>query len=100
MQSNEEYTLDGGWSLLPWGDVEASRRNQRLQQRHPPARGQAVHRSEAVPCPQCGTPALELNWFYFRSPPATWRGECGCEGWLVICDRCQAQVSFFCEAMS
>jgi len=69
-------------------------------ERHPPARGQAAYRRMAVLCPQCGTAVLELSWFYFRSPPATWRGECGCEGWLVICDSCQAQVSFFCEVIS
>ena len=81
MQSNEEYTLDGGWSLLPWVDVEASRRNQRLQERHPPARGQAVHRGEAVPCPQCGTPALELSWFYFHSPAPGGANAAAKAGW-------------------
>ncbi|MBK8293722.1 MAG: hypothetical protein IPK93_02705 [Solirubrobacterales bacterium] len=32
---------------------------------------------------EAGAPA-SIKWIYFRSPPSTWEGLCGREGWLLI----------------
>lgn len=85
---------------LPWEDVEASRRNRRLQKRHPLPEGIGTHFAEARPCPKCHAPAEALSWFYFRSPKETWANECGVAGWLAVCDRCHIQANFFIEAVS
>jgi len=87
-------------SELPWEDVEASRRNRRLQKRHPLPEGIATHFGEARPCPKCQTPPESLTWFYFRSPKETWPMLCGVAGWMAVCDRCHIQVNFFSELMS
>jgi hypothetical protein len=88
----------------PWDDVEASRRNRRLQKRHRLQKrlsdGLGEHFVEAKPCPKCQTGPSELSWFYFRSPKETWPMECGVEGWMSVCDKCHLQVNFFSEAMS
>jgi hypothetical protein len=87
-------------SDLPWGDVEASRRNRWLQKNRRLPRGIRSHFAEARPCPQCQSPAEALSWFYFRSPKETWAQECGVAGWMAVCDRCRVQVNFFIEAVS
>lgn len=65
---------------LPWNDVEASRRNQRLQNNHRLPRGIRSHFAEAKPCPNCGSQADTLTWCYFRSPKETWAKSVS---WLV-----------------
>jgi hypothetical protein len=84
----------------PWEDVEASRRNRRLQKTHRLPEGIRSHFAEARPCPQCQSPADALSWFYFRSPKETWEQECGVAGWIAVCDRCRVQVNFFIAAMN
>ena len=97
----EKNEVDRG---LPWEDVEASRRNRRLQKQHRlPERlsdGLATYFAEARTCPKCQTPSDALSWFYFRSPKETWAAQCGVEGWMAVCDRCHIQVNFFVEAVS
>lgn len=88
----------------PWEDVEASRRDLRLQRKHRVserlAGGLAAHFAEARPCPKCGTASEALSWFYFRSPKETWAMECGVAGWIAVCNRCHLQVNFFIEVLS
>jgi hypothetical protein len=115
---NIRVEMDGGWVLddrmldeplfpknqseshLPWEDVEASRRNRRLQRKHPIDEGQHQYMSHTKPCPKCQTPPEALTWFYFESPKETWPMQCGTAGWLVVCDRCREQVGYFSEVMS
>lgn len=85
---------------IPWEDVRASRRNRRLQAKHPVSEGKSRYLANANPCSKCKTPADALGWFYFSSPKETWEGLCGVEGWMAVCDRCHIQVNFFIEAMS
>ena len=84
----------------PWEDVEAARKNRRLQRKHSIADGQNSYIAVAKPCPQCGTAAGQLSWFYFDSPPKTWEDLCGRAGWMTVCDGCHVQVNFFMEAMN
>jgi len=53
---------------FPWEDVEAARKNQRLQREHPAAEGQERYTASAKSCPQCHAAAGQLSWFYFESP--------------------------------
>jgi hypothetical protein len=85
---------------LPWDDVEASRRNRRLQKNHRESEGLRTHFAEARPCPQCQSSIDGLSWFYFRSPKETWAMECSVAGWMAVCDCCHLQVNFFIEAVS
>lgn len=85
---------------LPWEDVDASRRNPRLQRKHPMGGSKQKYLKSASGCPNCQTPPDKLTWFYFESPKHTWPNECGLAGWVVVCDGCHQQVSFFLEAMS
>jgi hypothetical protein len=91
---------DQSESHLPWEDVEASRRNRRLQRKHPIEEGKTHYLANAKPCPKCQTPAEALAWFYFESPNWTWENLCGRAGWLIVCDRCRCQTDFFEEAIS
>lgn len=84
----------------PWEDVDASRRNRRLQKNHRLPEGIRTHFAYARPCPKCQTPSEALSWFYFRSPKETWPLDCGVAGWMAVCDRCRVQVNFFIEAVS
>src|SRR3954468_5709906 len=79
----------------PWEDVDASRRNRRLQRRHPLPVGLPTDFGDARPCPKCGAKIEALSWFYFRSPKETWANECGAAGWMAVCDPCHIQVNFF-----
>jgi hypothetical protein len=85
---------------LPWEDVEAARRNRQLQKKHPVAEGKKKYLATASVCPGCQIPPDELSWFYFKSPPETWPSECGCAGWMVVCDQCHRQTDFFLEGIS
>jgi hypothetical protein len=87
-------------SDLPREDVEASRRNPRLQAKHPVTEGKNHYLASAKACPRCETVPESLNWFYFGSPKETWSMQCGVAGWLAICDNCHLHVNFFPEAMS
>lgn len=91
MEDAEEY---------PWEDVAAARQSQRLQRRHSVVAAKEKYLAKAKPCPQCGTVANELAWFYFDSPTETWKHLCGCAGWMTVCDPCHVQVDFFLEVMS
>jgi hypothetical protein len=87
----------------PWEDVEASRRNRRLQKRHrlkERLADVATHFAYARPCPKCGAASEKLSWFYFESPKETWAMECGVAGWMTVCDPCHIQVNFFDDVIS
>ena len=84
----------------PWEHVEASRRNRRLQKKHPATEGQSRYLTDAKTCPKCQAPPEALSWFYFESPKWTWENLCGSAGWMAVCDRCHVQVNFFGEAIS
>jgi hypothetical protein len=94
LQQNE---IDRGY---PWEDVEASRRNRRLQKRHRLPEEIGSYFAETTACPKCHAPSETLSWFYFRSPKETWAMACGVAGWMAVCDRCHIQVNFFTEAVS
>lgn len=105
------FVMDDVWSELdlssleymdksPWEDVEASRRNRRLQKKHPATEGQSRYLADAKACPKCQTPAEALSWFYCRSPKETWENLCGTAGWMAVCDRCHVQVNYFEEVIS
>jgi hypothetical protein len=89
-----------GGDEYPLEDVQASRRNRRLQAKRPIAEGKSRYLAEAKSCPKCQRPADELAWLYFESPPETWPMECGVAGWMTVCDRCRVQVNFFSEVVS
>lgn len=93
----EEFEDD---DQFPWEDVEAARKNRRLQREHPAVGGRERYAATAKPCPQCHTAAAQLSWFYFESPAETWEHECGQAGWMTVCDRCHLQVDFFMEVLN
>jgi hypothetical protein len=85
---------------FPWEHVEASRRNRRLQKKHPMTDGWSRYLADAKACPKCQAPADSLSWFYFESPRWTWENLCGSAGWMLVCDNCKRQVDYFEEAMN
>jgi hypothetical protein len=85
---------------LPWEHVDASRRNRRLQRKHPVAEGKSRYLAGAKACPTCNIEADALSWFYFESPQWTWDNLCGSAGWMLVCDNCKRQADFFEEVMS
>jgi hypothetical protein len=85
---------------LPWEDVEASRRNRRLQRKHAVADGKEKYLAAASACPGHQTPPDELSWSYFESPRETWQMLCGSAGWMVVCDKCHRQTSYFEEMIN
>ena len=97
--NNDETNFEDN-DLYPWEDVEAARKNPRLQREHPIANGQSAYLATAKPCRQCHAPASQLNWFYFESPDETWKHLCGRAGWMTVCDRCHLQVDFFLEVLN
>jgi len=97
---NEDAEILENDSRFPWEDVEASRNNVQLQAEHPVAKAKQQCATTARPCPQCQAVADKLNWFYFESPPETWKDLCGRAGWMTVCDRCHRQVDFFLEVMN
>ena len=97
MTDDNEFEDD---ERLPWADIEAARKNRRLQQKHPVAEGQSLYGANVKPCPQCHAAASQLNWLYFESPAETWEHLCGRAGWMTVCDRCHLQVNFFCDVMN
>lgn len=98
--SDEDDLLDDDEDQFPWENVEAARKNQRLQRAHPVTEGQQRYTATGKVCPQCHTAASQLNWFYFESPAETWEHLCGRAGWMTVCDRCHLQVDFFCEVLN
>jgi hypothetical protein len=96
---NESEFIEDHDEGYPWPDVDASRRNSRLQRKHPVSEGQASYLKRAKTCPQCGL-AAQLTWFYFESPKETWENLCGRAGWMTVCDKCHVQVDFFLEVMN
>jgi hypothetical protein len=84
----------------PWEDVEASRRDQRLQRRHADELPDAMREFKKAHCPGCGRPAAELACFYFQSPEWTWAQLCGAAGWMRVCEACHRQVEFVFQLMS
>lgn len=112
LQRDRGFTLDD-WSAntspfqknemglqLPWEDVKASRRNRRLQKRHPLPIDLVSHFAYARECSKCQASPNKLTWFYFRSPKETWATECGVAGWMAVCDDCRLQVNFFTDSIS
>jgi len=84
----------------PWEEVDAARRNRRLQKRHPLPVDLPTHFAYARARPKCGAKIEKLTWFYFRSPKETWANLCGVGGWIAACDSCHIQADFFIGAMS
>lgn len=39
----------------------------------------------AHPCPRCGTPPEHLEWYYYCSPPSSWKRLMGRAGWRTRC---------------
>jgi hypothetical protein len=89
--------MEGG---LPWDDVEASRSNRLLQRKYPVALGKKKYLAATSACPGCQTMPDNLKWFYFESPRETWQMLCGSAGWMVVCDRCHRQISYFEEMIN
>jgi|UniRef100_A0A7C3V544 hypothetical protein len=100
MPERREDPEDLEEATFPWEDVAASWADDRLQSRHPAAPAKKIYLARALACPDCGTPADRLSWFYFKSPEWTWEHLCGRAGWMVVCERCRRQVNFFCELMN
>ena len=90
---------DRAFEMFPWDDVDAARKDARLQSEHD-AEGARRHYGSRVTCPKCSRSEDELVWFYFRSPEWTWKTLCGRAGWLAVCDPCQTQVDFVIEIMN
>ena len=90
---NEEEEEGRPRDFFPWPDVTAAREDRRLQRRHAEEVARARRGSAAV-CPACGAGRTALDFFYFESPPWTWRDMCGRAGVLAVCDPCHRQVDF------
>ncbi len=45
-------------------------------------------------------PPDDLIWFYFKRPNGTWEMLCDTAGWIVVCDNCHQQTSYFEEIMN
>jgi hypothetical protein len=84
----------------PATDVAASRLDAELQSQHDPVEAKRDLLSHARPCSSCARAAAELEWFWFRSPPETWRMLCGRAGWMTWCSRCERRVDFFMSEMN
>lgn len=69
--------------FFPWEDVDASRRDTRLQADPPYGELLARFREQARVCPGCGTAPTALGWIYFRSLPWTWELMVGRQGLTV-----------------
>lgn len=87
--------------VFPMDDLDASRHDDRLQAEHA---GKVAQTREATGsrtrCPTCGRSGPELAWYFFSSPPTTWRHLCGRAGIMAFCDVDQAQVAFFGTVMN
>jgi hypothetical protein len=89
-----------GVDMFPWDQVDSARKDQLLQRRHSIREARMRYEWRAEPCPKCNKMARELSWFYFSTPRWTWDNLCGRAGWMVVCDECHCQVSFFRESMN
>lgn len=89
-----------GRFFYPWADVDESRENPNLRPLKSPEEARQAYLEKAEKCPVCQESAEALSWIYFSSPDWTWERSCGRAGWMVICDECRQQVSFFLERMS
>jgi hypothetical protein len=79
----------------PAGHVAASRLDAVLQSQHDSAEAKRELLDHARSCVTCDRPAADLEWFWFRSPPETWRMLCGQAGWMTWCPVCERRVDFF-----
>ena len=84
---------------FPLSDYEPSRKNKRLQKKHPLSEAEKYF-AQAHPCPKCQKPATELSWFYYEDSEEAWKNLCGCGGWVTACDACGIRVDFFLEMIS
>jgi hypothetical protein len=88
---------------FPTEDVEASRRDKQLQQRH---RLEALDEATRQAMEQARQDALlsgsgpGTQWVYFRSPPLTWELLCGREGWLLFDPDSGVQHKFILTTMN
>jgi hypothetical protein len=57
------------------------------------AEEKAYYLKEAKPCPRCSTPPERLEWFYYCSPPSSWRDVS--MGWRTRCLSCVQEVDSF-----
>lgn len=62
--------------------------------------GERPAADEGLPCPVCGAPPAELEWFWFASPPETWQMLCGRAGWMSFCPTDQRPVLFVCTILN
>lgn len=86
-------------SAFPRQDLEASRHDEDLQARNRVRVEETKGTHQQLACPDCEC-GSRLSWFYFRSPPWTWRNLCGRAGVIVYCDEHERQVAFFMDLMS
>ena len=85
---------------FPNKDLQASRDDLELQSDYDFIEFKDEILKDASPCPTCGSSAESLTWFWFSSPKWTWRSLCGRSGWVSYCDKCKAQVDFYCVWMN
>lgn len=83
----------------PWEDVDSSRKDKKLQSKHPISEAESYIK-ESGPCPSCGKVPKDLAWFYFSSPEETWGWLCGSSGWMAVCDSCHLQVNYIEDCVS
>jgi hypothetical protein len=87
---------------FPAEDVEASRRDKRLQNSHfeelDSESREAMERTRQEAVRSGSGPRTE--WIYFRSPPWTWEALCGREGWLLCDPDSGVQHDFLLTAMN
>jgi HEAT repeat protein len=97
------------FNTKPWEWVNASRENKYPESRAEldemlgsvgssigeASAAKVTYRDRAHDCPVCSKPADQLAWFFFSTPPETWRALMGRAGWMTVCDDCHIQVDFF-----
>lgn len=71
---------------FPVEDIEASIANKELQRSH--------DYQEQKPEERARLDDAKAKWFYFRSPPWTWKNLCGREGWIMYDPKRQKQYAF------
>lgn len=103
-QEHQRFLESRRKGFFPWPDVEAAANDPELNWMKPSRRADSPSDrdeesvedmiAERDGCPGCGRPAPELKCMYFSSPAWTWENQCGCAGWLIVCEPCHMQVDF------
>lgn len=97
-QAERERTAEEEY--VAWDEVEAARRNTRMQRHHDVAQGQERYLRYGRACPLCHREPRELAWFYYKGRSRKGEELGYREGWMIVCDPCHQQVSFFMESIS